>query len=112
MNNQNWDELTRDATKISKSWSNHSVAVFHYFNQNGLYAKWRGNCDRISNLSKNGEVPKGFVLAYGYGSSHCVKQLGKLIKLRRVSSYKLRSVLGLLQKHINTQNKIIGDQND
>lgn len=81
------------ATQPSPKWSNTTVALFHFLNQNGLYQKKKAINELISKAVDEGKCKGGALFAYGEFNNYSTEQLVKLVNKRRVSSFKLRIAL-------------------
>ena len=101
---------SREATSAKGLANNRQVAQFHYFNPNGLEKRRIKNNDRISELIKAGVVKSGMSLAYGWLSSdYYTDCLRDLALKKRVNSRKLKVILELLEKQVETQEQKIAE---
>ena len=89
-----------EATAASNSWSNVQIVKFHYFNPNGLYAKWRAMTKTISDFVDAGVIPSGWLLAYGSFSDYSANHLAELNDYKRINGTKLSVVLESLRDDI------------
>ena len=60
-----FEQISKTATQVGKSWSNHEVAMFHYFNPNGLIAAKSITDKKIDQLVDAGKVKSGSIIAHG-----------------------------------------------
>lgn len=72
------------ATKERASWTYSNRVAFHCFNSNGLVAAWRAACNIISERVARGELPSGWILAYGSLADYHYKKIMELQKKKRV----------------------------
>ena len=102
--------VTKEATSDEGLTSNRQVALFHYFNPNGLESRRIENNNRISELIEQGVVKSGMSLAYGWRSSTYYSDCLRDLALKtRVNTRKLRVILGLLEKKVKNQEKKIAE---
>jgi len=102
--------VTLEAKSDKELANNKQVAQFHYFNPYGLENRRIYNNNVISELIEKGIVKSGFSLAYGWrASSYYTDCLRDLALKTRVNSRKLRVILELLEKQVETQEQKIAE---
>ena len=60
-----WNYITKEATKVARSWTYGEAVRFHYFNPNGLYARKQASDKKIDALVEREVCRSGAILAYG-----------------------------------------------
>ena len=102
--------VTKEATSDEGLTSNRQVALFHYFNPNGLESRRIENNNRISELIDQGVFNSGVSLAYGWRSSTYYSDCLRDLALKtRVNSRNLRVILELLDKKVKNQEQKIAE---
>ncbi len=87
------------APEMNPKWSIQNKLNFHRFNPNGLYARWKGNCDKIWGAIDKGQMKGGAYFAYGYGSH----DEQNLMEAKQVSRIQLQVILGMLKDSCERQ---------
>ena len=111
MNHVNrFEQITKTATDISNSWTNREVAMFHYFNPNGLLAAKRITDDQISKLVDEGKANSGAIMAYGSLNFFYYDKLSNLIDKKSVRNADLVITLQGLRDNIESATKFINEK--
>ncbi len=95
-------EYVTETAMTDRGLCNRDKVSFHYFNPNGLYARWRSVCDRISGAVNAGKVPFGWIIAYGSFNHYAVDRFTALADKRRVRRIALEVALDGLRRDIET----------
>jgi hypothetical protein len=89
------------------------MALFHYFNPNGLYAKKKAVDARIDTLVDEGKAMPGAMIAYGalnyYYADH-LSDLAAMIGKKRIKHGDIHSVIRGLQWDIEKAEKFIAEK--
>lgn len=102
--------VTQTATSVAKSWTNIEVAMFHYFNPNGLAAAKRATDEKIDKLVDEGKAKSGSIIAHGALNHFYYDELAKLINKKRVNSIDLSVTIEGLKRNIESAEKFISEQ--
>lgn len=105
----NFEYITRKATKPARSWSNKDKVAFHYFNENGLYARKLATDKIISDLVDQGKAKSGAIIAYGSLDGFVFNELNKLHSKQRVSDADLRSWIYMTEYKIELAKEFIAE---
>lgn len=82
--------------------SNKQLAQWHYFSKAGLYAQWRTMCHAISADVYAGNVPSGYIVAYGSFNDYSANRIIELAtKKKRVGWAELASAISCLGSDID-----------
>lgn len=103
----NFEYITRKATKPARSWSNKERVAFHYFNENGLYARKLATDKIISDLVDQGKAKSGALIAYGSLDGYVFNEISKMNLKQRVSNAELRSWIYMTEFKIEQANEFI-----
>jgi hypothetical protein len=105
-----FETVTKTATSVAKSWTNNEIAMFHYFNPNGLIAAKRITDEKIDKLVDEGKAKSGSIIAHGGLNYFYYDKLAKLIDKKRVNSIKLSVIIKGLKRDIESAEKFISEQ--
>jgi len=97
--------ITKRATEVADSWTNREVMDFHYFNENGLIAKWEKMNETIGRLVDGGRVSTEWHWCYGVFSDHDYCTFIELHAKNRIRFFELCSRLRGLQSTIDRGNQ-------
>ncbi len=100
MNTSNWNFVSKTATEVQPGWSNRQVALFHYFNPNGLYAAKKATNEAINAAVDAGTMKAGAIIAYGTLNTYFEDRLRELVQKKRVNATRLAVVLDCLRNDI------------
>lgn len=102
--------VTEKATETQNSWTNKEIAMFHYFNPNGVYAQKKAVDARIDTLVDEGKAKSGAIIAYGALNYYYADHLSALIGKKRVKHGDIYSVIRGLQWDIENAEKFIAEK--
>jgi len=102
--------ITEKATETQRSWTHREMALFHYFNPNGLYAKKKAVDARIDTLVDEGKAMSGAIIAYGALNYFYTNHLSALIGKKRVKHADIYVVIRGLQWDIENAEKFIAEK--
>lgn len=105
--------ITKTATSVSPSWSVKDKVQFHYFNPNGVNAKFDTLRDVIVNHVDMGQLPNGYYVAYGSLSGAGDKMadlVSKVLDDKRVGAITLAVAVKMLEEHIERAYKAINKE--
>lgn len=105
-----FEQVTKTATAVCNSWTNREVAMFHYFNPNGLLAAKKITDDQVSKLVDDGKAKSGAIMAYGSLNFFYYDHLSKLINKKSVRHVDLVVTLQGLRTDIESAKKFIAEQ--
>lgn len=105
------DYIFNKATEIQRGWSNKERALFHCFNQNGIWAKKKITDAQIDALVEAGKAKAGAYIAYGYLNSHYTDDLLALVGKQRVSRIALEITIRGIRRDIDSATKFIEELN-
>ena len=106
---ERFDYVCETATDTSDLKTNREIADFHYFNPNGLHARWRNNNERIWELIEAGTLGYGYYLTDGAGNYHRADNIAELATKRRVNTIALSVAIKLLEEHTEAQEATIAE---
>jgi len=104
-----WNHITREATKVARSWTYGEAVRFHYFNPNGLYARKTANDVKIDNLVDRHVCRSGAILAYGGLASFETEMLRALHGKKRVGRTEYLVAIDMLEDQCIKAEAFIAD---
>ncbi len=111
MNHVNrFNKITQTATTVAKSWTNHEIVMFHYFNPNGLIAAKKVTDKQIDALVDSGLAKNGAIMAYGSLNYFHTDKLQKLFNKKAVNGIDLHITLEGIRRNIEKANEFIAEQ--
>lgn len=102
-----FNEIAVDAKVANPRWNNKDVAMFHYFNPNGVLAKKRATDKLIDDAVDAGKARTGAIIAYGSMNHFAEDELYKLVNMKRVDRIKLKVTLEMLKRDIEAASKFL-----
>ena len=98
MKKPTFDQVMKTATEVDyRRWTNHDIALFHYFNPNGIAAKRREQSRTISRLVGEGKLNSGWIVAHGSMNDYAMERLYNITKMERPRFIKLSTIIDMLQ---------------
>jgi hypothetical protein len=94
--------VTKTATETAPYWTNVEVAMFHYYNPNGLYAAKKNVNEEISVAVDEGRAKTGAFIAYGSLNSRNCDKLGEMATKGRIGRIDLKVTLEMLRDDISS----------
>lgn len=91
-----------DADKAARVLCNRDLAQFHFYNPNGVRARWSELSDRLIAFGK------GYA-AYG-DSGYLYQQLGKLARAQRVGKHDLQATIKCIEHTIARGEAFLAEQ--
>lgn len=107
MSKVNMNEVMDTATEVGRNWNGKQVAMFHYFNPNGLYSKKRASDEKIAALVKDGKLPSSALFLHGSLGDYNMMKLAHFATGSRVNRRNLQMTLQALQNDIEKANSAI-----
>jgi hypothetical protein len=104
------DNILNTATEVQRGWNNKQVALFHYFNPNGIRAQKKITDAQIDALVEAGKAKTGAYIAYGSMNSFYTDDLLKLVSKQRVSRIELEITLRGIRRDIDVASKFIQEK--
>jgi hypothetical protein len=101
------DKILNTATEVQRGWSNKKRALFHCFNQNGIWAQKKITDAQIDALIEAGKAKTGAYIAYGALNSNYTDDLLKLVNKQRVSRIALEITLRGIRRDIDSAKQFI-----
>lgn len=101
--------VTEKATETQNSWTNKEIAMFHYFNPNGLSAKKKAVDARIDTLVDEGKAKSGAIIAYGSLNYHNTDHLAAMLRYKRVKPSETYAIISGIQWDIEKAEKFIAE---
>jgi len=105
------DKILNTATEVQRGWSNKERALFHCFNQNGIWAQKKITDAQIDALVEAGNAKTGAHIAYGALNSHYTDDLLALVSKKRVSRIALEITIRGIRRDIDSATKFIEELN-
>ena len=105
-----YNKISKTATATAKSWTNHEIVAFHYFNPNGLIAEKEVTDKQIDTLVDSGLAKSGAIMAYGGLNYFYTDKLRKLFDKKAVNGSDLRITLEGIRRDIEEAKKFIAEQ--
>jgi hypothetical protein len=105
-----WNYLTKEATKVARSWTYREMVAFHYFNPNGLISRKATNDRKIDELCENKMCANGAIMAYGGLAYFETQNLTDLwSQKKRVSRVDYWVAVEMLREKCEKQEKFIAE---
>lgn len=104
-----WNYITKEATKVARSWTYKECVAFHYFNPNGLYARKQASDVKIEGLVERGVCRSGAMLAYGSLASFETNALVALYNKNRVGRIAYEVAVEMLEDQCVRAEAFIAD---
>jgi hypothetical protein len=101
------DNILNTATEVQRGWNNKQVALFHYFNPNGIRAQKKITDAQIDALVEAGKAKTGAYIAYGSMNSFYTDDLLKLVSKQRVNRIDLWVTLKGIRENIDSAKQFI-----
>jgi len=101
--------VTERAIETRSSWTHREIALFHYFNPNGLYAKKKATDKQIDTLVEDGKAKSGAMIAYGALNHFYTDRLVNIVHRKRIERADICAVVRGLQWDIDSANKFIAE---
>jgi hypothetical protein len=101
--------VTEKATETQNSWTNKEIAMFHYFNPNGLYAQKKAVDARIDELVGEGKAKSGAIIAYGSLNYYNTDHLAAMLRYKRVKPSEMYAIISGIQWDIEKAEKFIAE---
>ena len=109
MKKPNIDEVMNNATEIGRNWTGKQIAMFHYFNSNGLYAQKKLRDAAIDHAVESGQMKSGAIIAFGGFNRYGVDILGDLVMKKRVNSNLLNHSLNWIRSAIKHADEALNE---
>lgn len=105
-----WNYITKEATKVARSWTYREMVAFHYFNPNGLISRKSANDRKIDELVEKKMTPTGAIMAYGGLAYFETRNLTELWATKKRVSYVSYTVaVDMLREKCEKQEKFIAE---
>ena len=104
-----WNYLTKEATKVARSWTYGEAVRFHYFNPNGLISRKTANDRKIDELVEKKMCASGAIMAYGGLAYFETQNLTDLHAKKRVTRIDYLVAVQMLREKCERQEKFIAE---
>jgi hypothetical protein len=102
MNSKRYELVTKTALSVGDNWTNREIAMFHYFNPNGLRARKLELDDEIAKVVDAGLANSGAHISYGTFNDAAIIQLREYAMQNRILGSKLWGTIAMLKKDIRS----------